>query len=175
LETQIPKTSDGSGGEDCKKIAGAAEAHYREGNRKSKTLTFAKVELGLVPASNPLGKAFVLGFESDGDSGGFLGDMYPVSIRLALLEKVAKTEIIAGNFVRWALVLVDDITPGMMLPHEIGPLDLNLGHFNSVVVINPDASLALEWPDHSLSICEPKCKVADDSNEEFTVYNMEHR
>ena len=43
-------------------------------------------------------------------------------------------------------MLVDDILPGMMEPNDIGPLDLNLHHFNSLAILNPDASLAMEYP-----------------------------
>jgi hypothetical protein len=42
----------------------------------------------------------------------------------------------------------------MMEPNDVGPLDLSLGHFNSVVIINTDASLALEYPKGSLKLCE---------------------
>jgi hypothetical protein len=37
---------------------------------------------------------------------------------------------------------------------------VKLGHFRSVVIINPDASLALEYPDHSLKLHEEICQRA---------------
>ncbi len=49
-----------------------------------------------------------------------------------------------------SLVLVDSIMPGVSWIEHVGPITLDLKHFNSVVVINPDASLAWEWPDASL-------------------------
>ena len=82
------------------------------------------------------------------------GDIYPTSIRLALEDKIAKTKHIADKFDRWVLILVDDVLPGMMEPNDVGPLDLNLDHFRSVVIINPDASLALEYPNGSLKLHE---------------------
>jgi hypothetical protein len=44
--------------------------------------------------------------------------------------------------------------PGLMEPNDVGPLDLNLRHFRSVVIINPDTSLALEHPESSLKLHE---------------------
>lgn len=93
-----------------------------------------------------------MGYSSDNDSGGMLGDIYPTSIRLALEDKIAKTKGIAKKFDRWILILVDDVLPGMMEPNDIGPLHLDLGHFRSVVIINQDGSLALEYPDGSLKL-----------------------
>jgi hypothetical protein len=95
-----------------------------------------------------------MGYTSDDDSGGMLGDIYPTSIRLALEEKITKTKDIVDRFDRWVLILVDYILPGMMEQNDLGPLNLKLGHFNSVVIINPDASLALEYPDGSLKLHE---------------------
>ncbi|HEY2115075.1 MAG TPA: DUF2934 domain-containing protein, partial [Candidatus Angelobacter sp.] len=60
----------------------------------------------------------------------------------------------ADKFDRWILILVDDVLPGMMEPNDIGPLDLVLHHFNSVAILNPDASLALEYPVGSLKLHE---------------------
>ena len=93
-----------------------------------------------------------MGYTVDDDSGGMLGDIYPASIRLALEDKIEKTRGIADKFGRWVLILVDDVLPGMMEPNDVGQLNLNLGHFCSVVIINPDASLALEHPGGSLKL-----------------------
>jgi hypothetical protein len=75
---------------------------------------------------------------------GTFSDIYPTSIRLALEDKIDKTKSIADKFDRWVLVLVDEILPTMMGPSDLGPLHMNLGHFRGVVIIKPDASLALE-------------------------------
>ncbi len=133
-------------------IAAAAKEYYSEGSRKRKEISVRGVTLDLIPASTPAGKAFTMGYASDDDSGGMLGDIYPTSIRLALEDKMAKTKDVAEKFDRWVLILVDDVLPGMMEPNDIGPLHLDLGHFRSVVIINPDASLALEYPDGSLKL-----------------------
>jgi len=95
-----------------------------------------------------------MGYTGDDDSGGMLGDIYPTSIRLALEDKIAKTKGIADKFYRWVLILVDDVLPGITEPTDISPLHLNLGHFRSVVIINPDGTLALEYPHASLKLHE---------------------
>jgi hypothetical protein len=41
-----------------------------------------------------------------------------------------------------------------MEPSDLGALHMNLGHFRSMVIINPDASLALEYPNGSLKLQE---------------------
>jgi hypothetical protein len=82
------------------------------------------------------------------------GDIYPTSIRLALEEKIAKTKDIADKFDRWILILVDDVLPRIMEPNDIGPLDLDLHHFNVVAILNPEASLALEYPAGFLKLHE---------------------
>jgi hypothetical protein len=83
------------------------------------------------------------GLQGDDDSGGIFSDIYPTSIRLALEDKIEKTRGIADKFDRWVLVLVDEILPTMMESSDLGPLHLNLEHFRTVVIINPDASLHL--------------------------------
>lgn len=135
-------------------LAQGAREHYEQGSRKQKDITVGGVTLELIPSSAPTGKAFMLGYTVDDDSGGMLGDIYPTSIRLALEEKIAKTKDIADKFDRWILILVDDVLPGMMEPNDIGPLDLVLHHFNSVAILNPDASLALEYPVGFLKVHE---------------------
>ena len=102
----------------------------------------------------PTGKALRMGSTSDDDSGGMLGDIYPTSIRLALEEKISKTRNIADRFDRWFLILIDDVLPGLMEPNDVQPLNLKLGHFNGLAIINPDNSLALEHPDGSLKLHE---------------------
>jgi hypothetical protein len=135
-------------------LAQAAREHYEQGSRKPKEITVGGVTLDLIPSSTSTGKAFLMGYTSDSDSGGMLADIYPLSVRLAVEEKISKTEHIADKFDRWILVLVDDVLPGMIEPNDIGPLDMRLGHFRSLVIINPDASLALECPDRSLKLHE---------------------
>jgi hypothetical protein len=131
-------------------LAAAAREHYSEGSRRPKQIAVASVTLDLFAASTPTGKALRMGYAEDDDSGGMLGEIYPTSIRLALEDKIAKTKDIADKFNRWVLILIDDVLPGIMEPNDIGPLHLNLGHFSSVLVINPDGTLVLEWPDGSL-------------------------
>src|ERR1035441_402026 len=132
-----------------------AREYYEGGSRKPKEITVSGVTLDLFASNTSTGKAFRMGYTSDDDSGGMLGDIYPTSIRMALQDKIAKTNYIADKFSRWVLVLVDDVLPGMMEPNDVGPLNLNLGHFHSVVIVNPvNASLTLEYPDGSLKLFE---------------------
>jgi hypothetical protein len=138
----------------------AAREYYLEGSRGPRSITVGRVTLDLFPASEPGRKALIKGYRSDEDSGGMFGDIYPTSIRLALADKIAKTKHIADKFARWVLVLVDDVLPGMMEPSDVGALDLNLDHFSSVVIVNPDASLALEYPNGSLKLHERICERA---------------
>jgi len=134
-------------------LAAAVREYYSEGSRKQREITVGGVTLDLFGASASAGKALMMGYEGDDDSGGWFGEIYPTSIRLALEEKITKTKNIADKFDRWVLVLVDYVLPGMMEPNDIGRLHLNLGHFHSVVIINPvNASLALEYPDGSLKL-----------------------
>lgn len=135
-------------------LAAAAREYYSEGSRKPIEIAVGGVTLDLFAATTPSGKALRMGYTGDDDSGGMLGDIYPTSIRLALEDKIAKTKDVAGKFDRWVLVLVDDVLPGMMEQNDVGPLHLNLGHFSSVVIINADGSLALEYPDGSLKLHE---------------------
>lgn len=132
----------------------AARQYYSGVSREPTEIVKGGVTLDLFPAGEPLGKAMVLGYRGDEDSGGIFSDVYPTSIRLALEDKLDKTGGIADKFDRWVLVLVDEILPTMMEPSDLGPLHLNLGHFRSVVIINPDASLALEYPVASLKLDE---------------------
>jgi hypothetical protein len=137
-------------------LGAATRDYYLEGSRKPREITAGSVTLDLFAASTPTGKALRMGYGGDDDSGGMFGDIYPISIGEALKDKIAKTKDIADRFNRWVLILVDEVLPGMMEPNDVGPLDLNLGHFNSVVIVNPfDATLELEYPDGSLKNCEP--------------------
>jgi len=135
-------------------LAHAAQQYYSGASRAPKEIVIGGVTLDLFPASEPLGQAMILGYRGDDDSWGMFSDIYPTSIRLALEDKIKKTKSIANKFERWVLVLVDDILPTMMEPSDLGPLDMNLGNFRSVVIINPDASLALEYPNGSLKLHE---------------------
>lgn len=135
-------------------LSAAAHEYYSGVSRKPTEIAAGGVTLDLFPASKPQGKALMSAYRSDNDSGGMFGDIYPTSIRLALEDKVAKTKDIAERFSRWTLILVDDIMPGLMEPSDIWLLDLNLHHFRSIVIINPDTSFALEYPEHSLRLHE---------------------
>lgn len=152
-------------------LATAAREYYLEGSRKPREITSGGVTLDLFAASAPTGKALRRGYTGDDDSGGMLGDIYPTSIRLALEDKIAKTKDIADKFDRWVLILIDDVLPGMMEPNDVGPLHLNLGHFRSVVIINPDASLALKYPDGSLKLHE---KIRQRAYEIYEKRGREH-
>jgi hypothetical protein len=132
-----------------------AREYYERGSRKPKEITVGGVTLDLFASNTSTGTAFRMGYASDHDSGGMIGDIYPTSIRMALEDKIAKTKDITDRFRRWVLVLVDDVLPGMMEPNDVGPLNLNLEHFHSVVIVSPiNASLALEYPDGSLKLHE---------------------
>jgi hypothetical protein len=136
-------------GKIAKRLADVARDYYRQGCRKQLDVASDGVTLDLIPVDVVNGRAFLSGYDFDGDSGGMLGDIYPVSIRLALEGKISKTKTIANKFDRWILVLIDDIF-GLTNTEEIGPIDLKLEHFNGVVVLNQDGSVALEWPEGSL-------------------------
>lgn len=135
-------------------LAAGARDYYLEASRKPREITAGGVTLRLFAAGNPIGKALRMGYAVDDDSGGMFGDIYPTSIQRALEDKLAKTKDIADRFDRWVLILVDEILPGMMEPlDEIGALDLNLGHFNSVVIISRiTATLEREYPSGSLAL-----------------------
>jgi hypothetical protein len=150
--SKFKRPLEGRMGRIVAQLAQAAREHYEEGSRKSKEISVGGVTLDLIAYSTSAGKAFIMGYTVDDDSGGMLGDIYPTSIRLALEEKIAKTKSVADKFDRWILILVDNVLPGMMEPNDIGPLDLNLHHFNCVAILNPDSSLALEYPAGSLKL-----------------------
>jgi hypothetical protein len=152
-------------------LAQAARQYYSGDAREPKEIVIGDVTLDLFPAGEPLGKALVLGYRGDEDSGGIFSDIYPTSIRLALDDKIDKTRGIADKFDRWVLVLVDEILPTMMEPSDLGPLYLNLGHFRSVVIINPDGSLALEYPVASLKLHE---KIRERAYELYENRGGEH-
>jgi len=71
-----------------------------------------------------------------------------------LEDKTKKTRAIAAEFDRWALVLVDYIGFGIADANDMGDFDAPLEHFNSIVVINWDGTLLLEWPKNSLAVLE---------------------
>jgi len=111
------------------------------------------------------------GYRGDDDSGGMISEVYPASMRLALEDKIDKTKGIVAKFDRWVLILIDDVLPSLMEPSDVGPLHLNLGHFRSVVIINPDASLALEYPAASLKLHE---KIRERAYELYENRGREH-
>jgi hypothetical protein len=133
-------------------LAKRARAYYSTGSRVRQAIEAEGLTLRLGPASTSYGKSFILTFQFDDDSGGPVSEIYPNSIKLALEEKIAKTRDVAACFDRWVLVLVDAILPGFPLADEVGPMALDLAHFDSVVVIDiTNGSLKLEWPTNSLS------------------------
>jgi hypothetical protein len=134
----------------ARELAKKARLYYSDGSSVRQTITASGVTAELIPASPARGKAFLRGFEFDGDSGGLVGEIYRDNIQLALQEKINKTRIVADKFDRWVLVLVDSIAPGISWADEIGEWTPDLQHFSGVVVINPDGSLAWEWPTNSL-------------------------
>jgi hypothetical protein len=75
-----------------KEIAKEAISHYSNGPRVTKIIRSHGVAVTLIPASNPYSKAFVSGFDMDGDSGGMVSEIYLESIHLALEEKITKTK-----------------------------------------------------------------------------------
>jgi Protein of unknown function (DUF2934) len=152
--SKFKRPLEGKIGRIVNELAEKAREYYQEGSRKPREITIGGVTLDLFASSTSTGKALRMGYTSDDDSGGMLGEIYPISIRLALEEKITKTKHIVDKFDRWILILVDYVLPGLMEPNDIGPLNLMLGHFNGVGVINPDASLALEYPQVSLKLHE---------------------
>jgi hypothetical protein len=98
-------------GKTVNQLAKEAQKYYQEGSRKPKEITANGVALDLLPATASTGKAFMMGYTVDDDSGGMLGDIYPTSIRLALEDKLEKTKSIVAKFDRWILILVDDVLP----------------------------------------------------------------
>ncbi len=131
-----------------------ARAHYDTGNQEIKSFESQAVRLELRPASASCEKAFRYGCDFDLDGGGCFGDIYPTNICLTLKEKIGKTAEIASKFERWVLVLVDYIMlPGMLEPGDVGPLNLELGHFNGVAILGQDSKLAIEAPEHFLEHC----------------------
>jgi hypothetical protein len=136
-------------GEIAKEIATQARAHYSSGSRARKIVTAPGVSVELIPASNPYQKAFIPGYDIDKNSGGMIADLYLTNIQFALDDKIKKTRNIHGKYAYWVLILIDAIGYDLWTT-EIKSISLELGHFNSVMVINPDGSLALEWPKDSL-------------------------
>lgn len=134
----------------ARELANKARLHYSSGSRARQTITASGVTAELIPASVAHGKAFVSGFENDGESGGLVAEIYRDNIQLALKEKITKARKLAHKFDRWVLLLVDSITPGIPWANEVGAMTLELQHFSCVAIINPDGSLAWEWPSNSL-------------------------
>ncbi|HEV2177319.1 MAG TPA: hypothetical protein VGW33_08975 [Terriglobia bacterium] len=138
-------------GQIARALAQQAASHYASGSRAEQTIEAYGVTIRLVPARTPRGKAFHMGYISDDDSGGFIGGIYLEAMRFALKEKIAKTRNIAHFFNRWVLVLVDAIMPEISWVDEVVSMTWDLGHFNSVAVIDvTNGSLEFEWPRNSL-------------------------
>jgi hypothetical protein len=78
-----------------------------------------------------------------------VADIYLRNIQLALDDKIDKTRNITEKYGYWVLILIDYIGYAPWTT-EVRSITWDLGHFNSVVVINPDGSLELEWPKDSL-------------------------
>jgi hypothetical protein len=138
----------------AREFARIARRYYEGNSREEMEIHLGNVGLLIFPSDVALDFAFVPGFRGDNDSGGCFGAIYPASIRLALAEKVTKTEAIATEFEHWGLLLIDDIGSGMLQANDVGKLELELQHFDSLAIINWDGSLALEYPEGSLKLCE---------------------
>ena len=142
-------------GKIARKLASRSRSHYSAGVRERKVIVAGSVRLELMPSGDVHGKAFEWGYRADGDSGGFIGGIYSTNVRLALEDKISKTKRVAERFERWVLVLVDSILPDIMKPSDIGELNLDLQHFNSIAIINPNGSFVTEFPVNSLNGLEP--------------------
>lgn len=134
----------------ARELAKAAQPHYSAGAKVKRVIGASGVTVQLIPASTALGKAFIPGFEEDGESGAYVSELYETNIQMALDEKIAKTKNIAHKFDHWVLVLVDSISPGIDWANEIGGWTPDLQHFNGVAIINPNGRLAWEWPKNFL-------------------------
>jgi hypothetical protein len=137
-------------GEIAREVAKEAFAHYSIGPKATKVITSHGVTVQLGPLNNSYRSAFISGYQIDEDSDGMFSEIYLDSIEVALEDKINKTQNIKAQFSNWVLVLVDFILPETLWTAEVGPITLNMGHFKSVVVINPDGTVAMEWPDSSL-------------------------
>jgi len=135
----------------AKKLAEEARSYYKQGSRKRQILTASGVTAQIIPASTLNGKSFRPGFETDDRSGGLVGEIYLDNIRLALEEKVRKTEPFVDEFNRWVLILVDLISPGIDWASEMAAWTPDLQHFASIVVLNPNGTVAWLWPPNSLA------------------------
>ena len=131
----------------AKEIGRQATGFYSSGGRNRHTVEAHGVAVELIPVKADLGKAFVQVLEVDDDSGGPVSQIYTDGIRLALAEKIKKTRAITVRFQGWGLILVDYILPGLPLRDELASLAFDLQHFNTITIINPDGSFAMEWPD----------------------------
>lgn len=127
----------------ARELARKARFHYAGGSGLRRTITAYGVTAQLIPAGTPRRISFKPGFEVDGESGGYLSDLYRDNIQLALAEKIGKTRTVANRFNRWILVLVDTIMPGAPWADEMVEWAPDLQHFTAVLVINLDGSL--EW------------------------------
>jgi hypothetical protein len=136
----------------AKEIARVAASCYFAVPKGRRTAAAHGVTAEFIPATSAYKHAFVSGYEVDGDSGGFVGDIYLKNIRLALSDKIKKTQIVAPKFDRWVLVLVDSIMSDTSWVGELGSIILDLQHFNSVVVIDSNRVLTMEWPAKSLRL-----------------------
>jgi len=134
----------------AKRLGIEARACYSRGLRARTSLATHGVTLELLPAANPGDRAFLPGIEIDGNSGGMVAEIYATSIGIALQEKIKKTQSISKEFDFWVLVLVDSIMPEVPWSEDLSTLNLELRHFNSIVVIDPDSVIVMDWPHGSL-------------------------
>src|SRR5260370_37635815 len=96
---------------------------------------FDNVALHVFPGSlDEKCRAFIGFLIIDYDSGGFQEEICEPGIRLSVLDKIGKTIPKADRFDHWALVLVDHVWLSDMEPMKLS--GLNLGHFDSIVIIN---------------------------------------
>jgi len=137
-------------GKIARRLAELARNYYEGDSLEDLEVEMDNLSFLIFPSEHPFGVAFIPGFRGDKDSGGIFGDIYPTSIGFALAEKIRKTKAVASKFRGWGLLLVDDIGHGMLKANDLGRVDFQLGHFNTLGVINWDSSLAFEWPEGSM-------------------------
>jgi hypothetical protein len=133
-------------------LAREARSYYSTGSRNQKAISTTGVRLQLVPSTVPRDQAFIVVPLSDDDSGGLIDPMYRDNIQFALKEKIDKTKEIATRYEQWVLVLVDFIMPGYSWMNDVGLIELQLGHFQCVVVVDQNGVELMQLPRRSLEV-----------------------
>ena len=103
----------------------------------------------LIPASNSYARAFLPGYDADGDSGGLVGEIYVSSLGWRLKTKSGKPGP-SRKFDRWVLVLVTRLCPER---RGLKMLDQSLWTLNASIALSSSTrtdTLEFEWPSASL-------------------------